>query len=342
MVDGRCRRERLARPGSGADAGGDGTGERRSAEHRSGGASSLSRARCDVLGGSLGALQAMSCDGWDRSRARQKAHRAGETTVRGSAAARGRMDAAAGSTPTSFERRVKQRQHEAKVTSRRRVHRDGHRGRPRTCRQHATLAAHRPELPGLACQSLRVVRGRAGRLDVGVGAGPEAGGVDVHRPRRCGTGRDEPARAGWLRPPWTACSLVTAGSVHQLPHRVETAVLPGLVQLRQLPRTEGEQRDAARPGAPHLSLEHQQPGVEDGARVADLHVLEQRRVQRPGAVVEGHEHHPPAGPDRWRLGRDLHPGDQHLLLAAAAQQVARPGWCRARAGTGRSRPARAR
>ena len=80
----------------------------------------------------------------------------------------------------------------------------------------------------------------------------------------------------------------------------------------QLPAAGGPQRDAAAAGAAQLAADHQQPGVEHGGGVGALGVLEERRVDRAGAVVEGQEHHPAPGPDRRGLGGDLDPGDQQL------------------------------
>ena len=45
----------------------------------------------------------------------------------------------------------------------------------------------------------------------------------------------------------------------------------------------------------------------------------------PRRVVQGDEHDPLAGPDRRGLGGDLHPGDEHLGLAAAAHHVGGAG-----------------
>jgi hypothetical protein len=55
-----------------------------------------------------------------------------------------------------------------------------------------------------------------------------------------------------------------------------------------------------------------------GGGVGTLGVLEEGGVDRAAGVVEGDEHDPLAGPDRRRLGGDLHAGDEHLGLAAAA------------------------
>ena len=63
--------------------------------------------------------------------------------------------------------------------------------------------------------------------------------------------------------------------------------------------------------------------MEDRCGVRTLGVLEERRVDRAGRVVEGQEDDPPAGPDRRGLGGHLDPGDEHLGLAAPAR--AAPG-----------------
>ena len=65
--------------------------------------------------------------------------------------------------------------------------------------------------------------------------------------------------------------------------------------------------------------------MEQRRGVADLGIFEEGRVERPGRIVERHEHHPLTRSDRWGLRRDLHPCDQDLLPAPATQQVARPG-----------------
>ena len=75
-------------------------------------------------------------------------------------------------------------------------------------------------------------------------------------------------------------------------------------------------------GTAQLAPDHQQPGAEHGGGVGALGVLEERRVDRAGAVVEGQEHHAAPGPDRRGLGGDLDPGDQDLGPAALGQQVA--------------------
>jgi hypothetical protein len=56
-----------------------------------------------------------------------------------------------------------------------------------------------------------------------------------------------------------------------------------------------------------------------------LRVLEERRVDRPGRVVEGEEHDPATAADRWRLGRHLDPGDEDLAAAAGLEDLGRPG-----------------
>ena len=75
------------------------------------------------------------------------------------------------------------------------------------------------------------------------------------------------------------------------------------------------------PGPAQDPAHQQQPGREDGAGVRTLHVVEERGVHRPGAVVQGQEDDPAAGPDRRGLGGHLHSGDQQLAPAAAAQQL---------------------
>src|SRR5215213_5332164 len=78
-------------------------------------------------------------------------------------------------------------------------------------------------------------------------------------------------------------------------------------------------------GAPQLAADDQQPGAEDGGGVGTLGVLEERRVHRAGAVVEGEEDDPATGPDRRGLGGHLDPRDQQLGLAAPAEQVLAAG-----------------
>ena len=75
-------------------------------------------------------------------------------------------------------------------------------------------------------------------------------------------------------------------------------------------------------GPAQLTADHQQPGAEHGGGVGTLDVLEEGRVDRAGAVVEGQEHHAAPGPDRRGLGGDLDPRDQDLGPAAHGQQVA--------------------
>ena len=58
------------------------------------------------------------------------------------------------------------------------------------------------------------------------------------------------------------------------------------------------------------------------AAYGTLGVLEERRVDRAGGVVEGQEDDPATGADRRGLGGDLDPGDQQLGLAAPGEQVA--------------------
>ena len=112
---------------------------------------------------------------------------------------------------------------------------------------------------------------------------------------------------------------------HLLAHRVDAGALPERVQPGQLPAAGGAQGDAAAAGTAELAADHQQPGVEDGGGVGTLGVLEERRVDRAGGVVEGQEDHPAPGPDRRGLGGDLDPGDQQLGLAAPAQEVLAAG-----------------
>ena len=100
---------------------------------------------------------------------------------------------------------------------------------------------------------------------------------------------------------------------------------PDRVQLGQLPGAGGAQGDAAAAGTAQLAADDQQPGAEHGGGVGALGVLEERRVDRAGAVVEGEEDDPATGPDRRGLGGDLDPGDQQLGLAAAAEQVLAAG-----------------
>ena len=75
--------------------------------------------------------------------------------------------------------------------------------------------------------------------------------------------------------------------------------------------------------------------------VAGLRVLEERRVDRTGGVVEGQEDDPPAGPDRRGLGRHLDPGHQHLGPAAAAAAGRGAGDAERRRGTARRSRGRA-
>ena len=112
---------------------------------------------------------------------------------------------------------------------------------------------------------------------------------------------------------------------HLLVHRVDAGPLPERVQPGQLPAAGGAQRDAAAAGTAQLAADDQQPGVEDRGGVGTLGVLEERRVDRPGGVVEGQEDDPAPGPDRRGLGGDLDPGDQQLGLAAPAQEVLAAG-----------------
>ena len=160
-----------------------------------------------------------------------------------------------------------------------------------------------------------VAGGVTGRRDVGVGREPEAAGVD-----------EGPPLGGLAR-----ALLDGVGSSGQLgAHLLERLVggagtLPEGVQRGQVPRAGGAQRDAPAAGAPQLAAHEQQPGREHGRGVGPLGVLEEGRVDRAGAVVEGQEHHPPPRPDRRRLGRDLHPGHEQLGPAAPAEQVAAAG-----------------
>ena len=153
-------------------------------------------------------------------------------------------------------------------------------------------------LLALLAEGLRVGHHRPGRARLG---GTRTGGLDAHRSEPLGDDRQ------------------------LLAHRLDARALPERGQHRQLPAAGGAQRDALVAGAAQLAADHQQPGVEDGGGVGALGVLEERRVDRPGGVVEGQEDDPAPGADRRGLGGDLDPGDQQLGLAAPGQQVAAAG-----------------
>jgi hypothetical protein len=61
--------------------------------------------------------------------------------------------------------------------------------------------------------------------------------------------------------------------------------------------------------------------VEHRRGVTGLGVLEKGGVDRTGRVVEGDEHDPTAGANRWGLGRDFHTGDEDLRAVAHPHQV---------------------
>ena len=158
-------------------------------------------------------------------------------------------------------------------------------------------------------------RAASSRSAPGPGRVRRARGVAVPRPGARPPGLERLAAA-----PATAAVSGAAG------HHRWTATRPPAPQASQrppeLPRAGGPQRLAAGTGAAQLAAHQQQPGAEHGGGVGALHVLEERRVDRAGGVVEGEEDDPAPGADRRGLGGDLDPGDEQLAAAAAAQHVA--------------------
>ena len=160
-----------------------------------------------------------------------------------------------------------------------------------------------PGLPGLRCQSLR-----ATSLTASPDGFTSAYG-DIWKPLECTSTR------------WRVTSSNSGHDGEVGPDRVDAVALPAGMEVGQRPGAGGTQGDAAVTGTAYLTADHQQPGAEHGGGVGTLGVLEERRVDRAGAVVEGQEHHAPPGPDRRGLGGDLDPGDQDLGPAALAEEV---------------------
>src|SRR5262245_32640949 len=129
--------------------------------------------------------------------------------------------------------------------------------------------------PGAAVPQLAgdVLDRLAGRLDVGVRRHLETAGVRQH-----------PVAGDLLELRDDGEVVADGPDAVALPERVEVAERPG---------TGGPQGDAAVTGTAYLAADHQQPGAEHGGGIGTLGILEERRVDRAGAVVEGQEHHAP-------------------------------------------------